>query len=154
VARVREGTIPTKRPPLLSEVSANLLRIEGRVSSEVQTEFLNIIWKELTASVVQCQSSWLQIQRSGFDSLRYQIFREEAGLEQGPLSLVNTRGATRRNTSGSGVENQNYCRRDPSSRPRVTLYPQKLTITSLKFGSRLVGIVRSRTKATEFVLFH
>jgi hypothetical protein len=33
------------------------------------------------------QSSWLQIQRSGFDSQRYQIFSEVVGLEQGPLSL-------------------------------------------------------------------
>jgi hypothetical protein len=36
------------------------------------------------------QSSWLQIQRSGFDSRRYQNFREVVGLERGPLSLVST----------------------------------------------------------------
>jgi hypothetical protein len=36
------------------------------------------------------QSSWLQIQRSGFDSRRYQIFREVVGPERGPLSLVST----------------------------------------------------------------
>jgi hypothetical protein len=36
------------------------------------------------------QSSWLQIQASGFDSLRYQIFWEVVGLERGPLSLVST----------------------------------------------------------------
>jgi hypothetical protein len=36
------------------------------------------------------QSSWLQIQKSGFDSQRYQIFWEEVGLERGPLSLVST----------------------------------------------------------------
>jgi hypothetical protein len=36
------------------------------------------------------QSSWLQIQRSGFDSRRYQIFLEVGGLERGPLSLVST----------------------------------------------------------------
>jgi hypothetical protein len=35
------------------------------------------------------QRSWLQIQRSGFDSRRYQIFFGEVlGLERGPLSLV------------------------------------------------------------------
>jgi hypothetical protein len=34
------------------------------------------------------QSSWLQ--RSGFDSRRYQIFWEVVGLEWGPLSLVST----------------------------------------------------------------
>jgi hypothetical protein len=34
--------------------------------------------------------SWLQIQRSGFDSRHYQIFWEAVGLEQGPLRLVST----------------------------------------------------------------
>ena len=32
------------------------------------------------------------------------------------------------------------------------LYPQKLALTSPTGGGRSVGIVRSRTKATEFVL--
>jgi hypothetical protein len=36
------------------------------------------------------QSSWLQIQRSGFDSRCYQIFWEVVGLERSPLSLVST----------------------------------------------------------------
>jgi hypothetical protein len=36
------------------------------------------------------QSSWLQIQRSGFDSRLYQIFWEVVGLERGPLSLLST----------------------------------------------------------------
>jgi hypothetical protein len=36
------------------------------------------------------QSSWLQIQRSGFDSRRYQIFWEVVDLERGPLSLMST----------------------------------------------------------------
>jgi hypothetical protein len=36
------------------------------------------------------QSSWLQVQRSGFDSRRYQIFWEAVGLERGPLNLVST----------------------------------------------------------------
>jgi hypothetical protein len=34
----------------------------------------------------------------------------------------------------------------------VALYPQKLALTSPTSGGRSVGIVRSRTKATEFVL--
>jgi hypothetical protein len=36
------------------------------------------------------ESSWLQIQRSGFDFRRYQIFREVVDLERVPLSLVST----------------------------------------------------------------
>jgi len=34
------------------------------------------------------------------------------------------------------------------------LYPQKLALTSPTGGGRSVGIVRVRTKATEFVLFY
>jgi len=33
-------------------------------------------------------------------------------------------------------------------------YPQKLTLTSSTGGARSVGIVRSRTKATEFSLVY
>jgi hypothetical protein len=36
------------------------------------------------------QSFCLQIQRSGFDSRRYQMLLEVVGLERGPLSLVST----------------------------------------------------------------
>jgi hypothetical protein len=36
------------------------------------------------------KSSWLQIQRSGFDFRSYQIFWEVVGLERGPLNLVST----------------------------------------------------------------
>jgi hypothetical protein len=36
------------------------------------------------------QSSWLQIQRSEFDSQRYHILREVVGLERRPLSFVST----------------------------------------------------------------
>jgi hypothetical protein len=35
------------------------------------------------------QSSWLQIQRPGFDSRHYQK-KKVVGMEQGPLSLVST----------------------------------------------------------------
>jgi hypothetical protein len=50
----------------------------------------------------------------------------------------------------SGLENREYGCRDPSFWPRdTTLYPQKLALTSPTSGGRSVGIVRSRTKATE-----
>jgi hypothetical protein len=53
----------------------------------------------------------------------------------------------------SGLENYEYCRRDPLCCPRNTLYPQKLSVTSATSGGHSVGIgiVRSRTKATEFI---
>jgi hypothetical protein len=50
-----------------------------------------------------------------------------------------------------GLENREYCRRDHLCWPRNTLYPQKLALTSYTSGGRSVSIVRSRTKATEFV---
>jgi hypothetical protein len=98
------------------------------------------------------QSSWLQIQRSSFDSQRYQISREVVSLERGPLSLVSTIDELLgRKSSGSGLENREYGRRDPSHWPRGTLYPQKLALTSPASGGRSVGIVSSRTQATVFL---
>jgi hypothetical protein len=61
------------------------------------------------------QSSWLQIQGLGFNSLRYQIFWKAVSLERGPLSLVNTiEEVLERKSSGSGLENCYYSRRDQS----------------------------------------
>jgi hypothetical protein len=95
-------------------------------------------------------SSWLQIQRSEFDSRRCRIFWEVVGLERSPLGLVNTiEKLLERKNSGFGVENWEYGRRDPSSCPRGTLYPQKFALTSPTSTGRSVGIVRSRTQATE-----
>jgi hypothetical protein len=58
-----------------------------------------------------------------------------------------------RKSSGSGLETREYGRRDPSRWPRGTLYPQTLALTSPTGGGRSVGIVRSRTQATEFSFF-
>jgi hypothetical protein len=69
----------------------------------------------------------------------------------GPLSLVSTiEELLGRKHSGSGLENREYGRRDPSSWPRGTLYPQKLALTSPTSGGRSVGTVCSRTQAAEF----
>jgi hypothetical protein len=71
------------------------------------------------------QSSWLQIQKSGFDSQHYQIFSEVEGLERGPLSLVSTiEKLLGRKSSGSGLEIRGYGCWDP----------QKLAPTSLTSG--------------------
>jgi hypothetical protein len=73
------------------------------------------------------------------------------GLERGPLSLVSTiEELPERKSSVSVLESGEYGRRDPSRRPRGTFYPQKLALTSPTSGGRSVGIVRSRTQATEF----
>jgi hypothetical protein len=90
----------------------------------------------------------------GFDSRRYQTFWEVVGLERGRLSLVRiTEELLGRNSSGSGLENREYGRGDPLRWTRDTLYPQKLALTSPTSSGRSVGIVRLRTKATEFLFF-
>jgi hypothetical protein len=67
------------------------------------------------------QSSWLQIQRSWFNSRHYQIFWEVVGLERGPLSLVSTtEELLGRKIGGCGLENQGYGHGDPSRWPRNT----------------------------------
>jgi hypothetical protein len=73
------------------------------------------------------QSSWLLIWRSGFDSLRYQIFWEVAGLERDLLSLVSiTEDLLGRKSSGWGLEIREYGRRELLRWPRDTLYPKKV----------------------------
>jgi hypothetical protein len=101
----------------------------------------------------KCKGLPLQIQRSGFDSRSYQIFWEVVVLERGPLSLVSTtKELLERKNSVSDLESREYGCRDLSRWPHGTLYPQKLAITSPTSGGRSVGIVRSRTQATEFSL--
>jgi hypothetical protein len=76
------------------------------------------------------------------------------GLEWDPLSLVSTtEELLERKSSGCGQENRDDGRRDPLRWPRGTLYSQKVTLTSPTSGGRSDSIVRSRTQATEFVLF-
>jgi hypothetical protein len=108
---------------------------------------MSVWWPPLWSSD---QSSWLQIQRSGFDSRRYQIFWEAVGLERGPLSFVSTiEELLGRKSWGCSLESREYGRKDPSRWQRSTLYLQKLVLTSLKSSCRSVGIVRLRTQATE-----
>jgi hypothetical protein len=98
------------------------------------------------------QSPWLHIQGSRFDSRRYQILREVVRLKRDPLNLVSTiEELLGRNGSGSGLEIREYGRRDPPSWPRGTLSPQKLALTSPTSCSHSIGIVHSRTQATEFL---
>jgi hypothetical protein len=59
------------------------------------------------------------------------------GTTRGPLSLVSTiEELLERKSSGSGLENRYYGHR---------------ILTSLTSGGRSIGIVGSRTQATEFV---
>jgi hypothetical protein len=74
------------------------------------------------------------------------------GMERGPLSLVTTvEELLERNSSGIGLEHREYGSRDPSRRPRDTLYSKKLASTSPTSDGSSHGTVRSRTKATELL---
>jgi hypothetical protein len=57
------------------------------------------------------QSSWLQIERRGFDSRLYQISWQVVGLEPGPVGLASTIEELLE-SSGSGLESRDYGRRD------------------------------------------
>jgi hypothetical protein len=76
------------------------------------------------------------------------------GLERSPLSLVSTiKELLESKSSGSGLESGDYGRRGSAElTTRQPLYPQKFAITSLTSGRRSVGVVRSRTKATELFI--
>jgi hypothetical protein len=74
------------------------------------------------------------------------------GLERGPLNLVSTieELLEKKKSSGSVLEDQDYGRRGIRRADYAThLHPQKLALILPTSISRPVGIVSSRTKATE-----
>jgi hypothetical protein len=108
---LESGARPVRRvttlPPSVSHLSrqCGILNISQPyrppqfVTGESFTFFFTFTCLSLWSSG---QSSWLQTQRSGFDSRRYHIFREAVGLERGPLSLVSiTEELLERKSSGS-----------------------------------------------------
>jgi hypothetical protein len=119
----------------------------------VNVHVVYVVLKEGNYVSLPPQGSWRQIERSGFDSLRYQNFWDIVGLEQGSLSLMSTiEELVARKSSGSGLENQDYGLRDQPHWPRDTLNPQKWAPTLLTSSSHSVGIVRSWTKSTKLLL--
>jgi hypothetical protein len=90
---------------------------------------------------------------SGFDSRRYQIFWEVVGLERGPLNLVRiTEELLEWKSSFSGSRKPRLRPWGSVRWPRDTIYQLKLALTSPTGCGRSIGIVRLRTKTTEFVL--
>jgi hypothetical protein len=143
--------VEESRPPLRSSGQSSWLHNGDVLCFLLGTNSIYICYVEESRPPLWSsgQSSWLQIQRFGFDSRRYQISCEVVGLERGPLSIIDELVGIK--SSGSGLETREYGRRDPSRWPRDTLYPQKSALTSSTSSGRLIGIVRSRTKATEFL---
>jgi hypothetical protein len=93
------------------------------------------------------RSSWLQTQRSGFDSRLYQIFREVVGLERGTLSLVIIMEEIKVVTTVQKTEITVVRIRHADH-----LHPLSVKVgTALISGGRSLGIVRSRTRVTEFL---
>jgi hypothetical protein len=85
----------------------------------------------------------------GFDSRRYQIFWEVAGLERGPLSLVRIiEELLEWKSSGSGQENRINGRVGGESVALTTRHPlsAKVGTNFAEKRRRSVGIVRLRTK--------
>jgi hypothetical protein len=106
----------------------------------------NLCWDRLCGLVVKvpaCKS-----RGPGFDSRCYQIFWEVVRLERGPLSLVRITEELFKWNSGSGLKKIKWMA------VRIccdTLYPLTFAVTSPTSGGCSVGIVRLRTKTTEFV---
>jgi hypothetical protein len=89
---------------------------------------------------------------SGFNSRRYQIFWEVVGLERGPFSFVKIiEELLEWKSSGFSLKTEINGRWNSWRWPRDNFYPQRLALTSPTSGGRSVGIVRLRTKGTEFV---
>jgi hypothetical protein len=77
--------------------------------------------------------------------------KKAMGLEWGPLSLVSTtEELLDRKVAAPVKKTENTAVGIRHADHVAPHYPQKLAITSLTSGSRLVGIVRSRTQTMEF----
>jgi hypothetical protein len=75
------------------------------------------------------------------------------GLERGPPSLVSKiEELLGRKSSDSGLENRDYGRSGFVTLTTWQPLSAKVALTSLTNGGRSVGIVRSRTQATEFFM--
>jgi hypothetical protein len=97
------------------------------------------------------QSSWLQIQRLWVQFLAIPDFLISSGSGTGSTQPCGySWGATWKRKYQ--IRSRKHDSRDPLCWPHNTLYLQKLALTSLTSGGCLVGIVRSWTKATKFVM--
>ena len=69
--------------------------------------------------------------------------------------MIQLRSYLNKKVAAPGLENRRLTAVGTRCADHVTpLYPQKLALTSPTGGGRSVGIVRSRTKATEFFFIY
>jgi hypothetical protein len=158
-SRVSDGCLTPKRTGRLTvgrnitlTLTDSLCGLEIRVPG-YRTEMYRFVWGTKWIYICYVEESRRPLWSSGPSSwLQIQVFWEVVGLERDPLSHVSTTEyLLGRNSSGSGLENWEYGRKDPSLWPRDTLDPRKLVLTSPTSGGRSFGIVCWRTKATELL---
>ena len=141
------------------DVLLTVLRSANLVNDQLDAQFFYFIIRLLQSSTCferpplwsSGQSFWLQIQRSRvrFPALPDFLSSRGSGTGSTQPREVNW-GATWIKSSGSGPENRWTAVGIRCADHVTPLYPQKLALTSPIGGGRSVGIVRSRTKATEF----
>ena len=132
---------------------------EKRLKSCVASNVLAVKFNEKLLISIQWplwssgQSFWLQIQRSRVRSPVLPDFLSSSGSGTGSAQPreVKLRSYLNKKSSGSRFRKQRLTAVGTRCANHVTpLYPQKLALTSPTGGGRSVGMVRSRTKATEF----
>jgi hypothetical protein len=98
------------------------------------------------------QSSWLQIQRSRVRFPALSDFLRSSGSGSGSTQPhEDNRSYLNGKVAAMGLENRDYGCGDTLRWPSDTVYQLKLVLTSPTGCGRPVGIVRLRTKTTDFL---
>jgi hypothetical protein len=104
----------------------------------------------LTASVVERSEFLATDPEIRVRSPTLHIFWKVVGLERDPFNLVSIiEELLVRNSSGSGLENREYGRRDPSRWPRDMIYPQRFG-TNFADKWRSIGGLSPRNLGFQF----
>jgi hypothetical protein len=107
--------------------------------------FYELLKRECSTLELICYSGglksfWPQIQRSGFDSRRYQIFWEVVCLERGPLSLVSIiEELLERKSSGSGLKKTRLC---TTWHTHDKIWLMRKSIVDWNFGNALYHLIK------------
>jgi hypothetical protein len=130
--------------PTLSKIKENYFQFSPRI-------FMIPVYTNRPPLWSSDQSSWLQIQRS---EVRFPALPDILRSSGSGTVSTQPRELLGGNSSGFGLENREHGRGDLLRWPRDTLYPQKLALISPTYGGGSVGIVRLRTKTTEFLFVY